>query len=514
MTDRIAKGVLAFFTFAAVVILLSLNTGFFFLYSPFTLLAGFLIAVLVWRQGGFSLALPPAIPLLCLLLVALLAFPLALRGVPAATDPAQTIVLRVLDPVIPRTFEPYAALSFTYQFSYQLFVKPFADLLPLLADYLWLWVFGVLFGALQIVTVYLFTFTVAKSERAGVLAAVLLFGTKAVYRDVLVGGFHAVLAVNLLLLAVTCFARKNRLAYLFFPAALAVHPQIGALCGLALLLYAAFYNRLTQFVLLLPSLVLIIPAFLTTYAALFSGLSPSVASSPSLGTFLLVPLFIGVVPSLAVAAGLVLLARERRISREKAFALTLLVATVLLYLAMDLAGFLFVARLLEVATIAAVAFAGMTLVRLRPLVVAAILSISVLAILASGELNELRWDGKLTPAETAFAAAFQAFDPSLQATFFMTDGGPKIAEYANKIPYDAREDWFLPYYEKQVLHDAGLADLDQRHENSQQILADDCAPCVAGLPVRYLVVNTETYTPLPTEPVLQHGPLLLYDLAS
>ncbi|MBI4181631.1 MAG: hypothetical protein HY520_01530 [Candidatus Aenigmarchaeota archaeon] len=497
--------------FTAIAILLSLHVGLVWLDAAFLLPVAALLAFVMRRRTRFRIAIPRKAFLLCLLLGVLLAYPLLLRGVPAAADPAQTITLRVLDERIPPTYAPYADLSFTYQYGFHLFANLFADLLPA-PDFLVLWFFGALFGALEAVLLFAFAHALSGKEEAGWGAAILLLGSKAVYRDVLVGGFPTILAVDLLLVTFLAFSQKSRLAYVCFPALAAVHPQIALFGGVLLALYGLLYHRLRRVLLLLPSLVLALPALFTTYAAILSAAGPSFAPSPSIQALLLVPLFIGIVPSAVAALGAAWLAKRRLLSPEKRFALLLLAITVGLYVAMEAAGFQFVARLMEGAIIAAALFGGLTLADLprhRIPAFAAVLLVGVLATVASGELNELRFDGKLSPEEQGFAAAFAGFDPGREWTFFFTPGGPKIAEYADKIPYDGKEDWFLPYFERQVFP-ASLQELDQRHAAAQEILAQSCVSCARDLPVRYIVVNTALYSPLPDQPAFSWNDFQVY----
>lgn len=509
---------LFFIIFTAACIIVSLNIGFFTLNPPVILAISLFVSFLLFKKYHFIFPLPRRILFLCLLMGILLAYPTVIRTAPTAADPAQTIVLRVLDTTIPKNFEPYSGLSFTYQFGYQLFVNLFSDIIPSIPDYLHLWFFGVIFGSLQIISLYLFTLTLTKNNTSAFYSCLLLFGTKAIYRDILVGGFATVLAINLLLLASVCFMKRNRLAYLFFPAIFVLHPQIGALTILILVIYSFLFRDLRRFMLLIPSILLVIPTFFTTYAALFYGFFlPSAPAQQGFSGIIMIPLFIGIVPSFFAAIGLLQTIKSRIMTKEKMFSLILLFFISGLYLLLEMVGVLFVTRFLELDIIAAAFFAGICLTEIKPekkrVLQAIVLILSVTIILTSGELNKLRFTGKISPEELEFSRQFAQFDPTLERVFFMSPGGAKIAEYSNKIPFDAKVDWYLPYFEKQVFNDEGFRELNERHAQSEDILLRQCISCIENLDVKYLVVNTARYNITATyERVFEFNHFIVYKI--
>lgn len=498
-SKSLSQIVLFFFIFSSLIILVSLNIGLFVLHSPSIFIVAFLLSLLLYKKWTFHVTIPLHVWLLALLMGLLLAYPVLLSTpfYTGGSDPAQTIILRVLTDRIPQTFAPYADLSFTYQFSYHLLVKVFNDILPFLPDYLWLWLLGVVFGAFQIVSVYLSVLILSDNKRAALYSSILLFGTKAIYRDVLVGGFHTVLAVNFLLLALVCFHKKNKLAYLFFPAAVAVHPHIGALSFLLFGAYLFFFRGgMKRFLKLLPSLVLIIPVFMTTYLALFIGLvDPGDPLTFHLEMnplfYALIPLFIGIVPSAFFGVSVIDRIIKRKLTKEQKFYLSLSFLVILLYVILGFVGFRFLGKLFELGIIAVVSFSGLVLStwRSRKFLFIGILLLGIVVILSSGELNNNRFVGKVSPEEAQFAFAFKEYDPDLKTVFIFSKGSQKISEYANKIPYDPYKDWYLPYDDKQVFHDEGLELLKQNHNISEDILSEACISCVQNLGVDYLVIN-------------------------
>ncbi|MBI5884470.1 hypothetical protein HZB89_00040, partial [archaeon] len=327
LKDLLSKGILFFYVFAATAIIVSFNLGYFWLNSIAIAVVSAIITFFLIKKFKPAIEVPLPVFALGLLMFLAIGFPVLFMNqfYDAQADAAQAIILRTLsiNEKIPLTFEPYAGLSFSYQFGMQLFAKIFNDLLPVMPDYLWLWLLGAFFGAMQLVLIYAVSKSYFKSEKAGLISAVLFFGAKAVYRDLMIGSYAMLLALNFFLLAFYFFEKKNKIKYLFVPAAFAVHPGIGLVSmALFFIVYAGiFKEKIKEVLMLLPSLALIVPSLWFNLLPLAAGMLASKSAAASTGGIMallkaiaLTPLWFGLVPAAGLLVGIIWLAKEKKFS--------------------------------------------------------------------------------------------------------------------------------------------------------------------------------------------------------
>lgn len=539
-----------FLIFSAIAILLSLWSGFLWLNSIVIIL--FSLAATYLMQKKFSLSFDR--PLLVCALAAL-AFIMASYSLffitpyyTASTDPAYLITIRSIGDTVPDTYEPYSPLKFRYQFGHALFVKLFTDILPIIPDHIIQWLIGAIFVSIETVAIYIFASTFF-SRRAALLSTALFLGTRPVFLAMYWGAHPMIMGMAFALLALALFHKRNPLSYLFAPLPFILHPASAINMLILLAAYLTTHlERIRDAFKHLPSLLLALPIFLTTYLVLFTNfllpLETTAKAAVGLATiiesFYYLVLWAGLVPVgallFAIAATIILKKKILNfLSVENKFiSLALALSTLLFFVATSL-QIPITAKLASVVAIATVLLAASFLASLAKnftkkheiIIISLIALISLALFLNSSLLTELRTGTQITPEEASFAFKFKELDPELKPTLFLTPGRLKMAEFSNKIPYNALGECFLPSGSFQAVHDAGWDDIHARNETYLELCGCEpvlavsmnrtgelCVSCIPKLGVEYVVINTKYFPePLPWPVVLEEGELRLHSLS-
>ncbi|MEW6295744.1 MAG: hypothetical protein AB1467_05655 [Candidatus Diapherotrites archaeon] len=506
--SKFSMFLIGFYVFAAVSTLVSLNIGIFWLNSALILISSIFIAFLLIRKTKIKFEIPNSVWALSLLMMLISAFPLLFLHpfYDASADPAQTIILRALKDKIPQTFEPYSNLSFSYQFGFQLFVKQFNDLLPILPDYFYNWLFGVIFMGLLPVLAYFLVKQITENTNAGLVSAAVLFGAKTIFRDSLLGSYGVILGLNFLILTIIMIHRNSKLKFLFFPVVFALHPGIAILLLIFLFIYFFFYKEKIKENLILPlSLFLVLPALFINYPVLGSGAlnQLKISFENILSTAIAIPFWIGLFPMLLLLAAFLLFFKNmKKVKKEKLFFLITFALPVTLFALMRLAGLgmFYTSKFFELVNIGVAGFVGLVITEKKPkklsiavLVICIVFFGTITSSFFSGELIKYRMGSKITKEEYNFALEFYKMDSRLERVFIASKNSAKIAEYSNKIPFDPMQGWFLPYDEIQVRQDQGYKELIMKHEQTEKILTEKCTACLYKLDVKYVIINKKDF---------------------
>jgi len=519
-----------FFVFASVATILSQWLGLFFLNTPLIIALSTIFCIALVKKFPFAFELQRKTFLLMFAVAVLCAHPLLLIHpfYPASNDAFHTIMVRLLqmNQKIPQTFEPYAGISFTYTFGFHLFAKLLCDLLPFVPDYLVLWLLGLFFASMQPILIYLFAKELFKSEKAAFYSAILFVGTKMIYQNMFFGMWPRLFAMDLFLLYFIFFFKNNRLCMIFLPALAIVHSGMLFNAVLFSIIYLLFHREnflpllktTIALPLALPSLAIsYAPTFLNTFQWRKAEMLPIAELYSQIVS---VALWLGWVPLAAVVIGLLWMLCKRKFSKQGVFPLALLSAFLLSYFLLVLIRYPSANVPMEFAGLAAIIFGGLFFADLRfkskeleKYTKALLVVLCLIAFFSSGYLTKLRLGSKITPEQAKFAFEFKLYDPELKETLFLTPGASKIAEFSNKIPYDATVGFFLPFAEHIVKQDSAYHELVQRAQTQQKILESRCISCIYDLNLAYVVID-EKYFPakLAKTPVLEHGSIKLYKL--
>ena len=523
---------LGFLVFSAVAVLVSQWLGLVWRNTPVILAISIALTWLCLRLFPVEwkeFRIPKSVWLLAILVFIMASYPL-LTITPfyaPSADALHSITLRVLEGKIPATYAPYSDFGFHYQFGFHLFARLFADLLPFVPDYLVLWFLGALFAGIQAIVFFWLGKKFLKSESAGFWCALLFVGTRLVFQNMYFGLYPMIFGTALFLLAVTLFLERNPLWAILFASVLAIHAgsAFNMVLFFAFLLvffareHAAFFAKWIWLALLaLPSLIIVYPSLVSRPFAAAAATSLFGFLEATLYVF---PLWVGAIPMLFFLIAIFISWREKSFFREKSFAIALMIISFGLFFYFAFTGSQLFGKIVELMSFAAILFAASTLCqKRRPLLETRFARIAIIALclaffLSSGYLNSLRSGDKLSIGEAKFAFAFKNFDSSPQKTLFLSERGGKIAEYANKAPYDAMQGYFLPYGPNQIEDGNDYAMLVSRRNEQEKILAESCSECVYDLNVRYVVLDTNfTSLRLNEKSVLATGNFILYDLGA
>lgn len=510
-----SKIIFAFFLFVAISILVSQILGFVWRNSFVILLISIVLTIYLFKISKIS-SIPFGSPRILLLLVLIMAILSSLPLInkpfyPATQDPAQTILLRVLEGNIPLDFQPYEKISFSYQYGFHLFARLFVDLFPFIPDYLVMWFFGVIFASMQVVLVYLLSSVFFKDNKIALLSALLLIGTKLIYANVWFGMYPWVLATCFFMLMVISLKLNNSLAKLFLPVIIITHPGVGFYAILFLMVYFIFFKtklkEIAKFifpiVIAIPSLIMIYGPIFINFLSILTGnlIYHGEVKNISLLFDLIIstPGTLGVIPSIFLFAATVVWLRNKNYFAKNSQNFFFLLAIVSWVFSTVLGYFVnFIGnKIFELFTISAIIFAPSILapylnrLNLRKFlaILAIVLLLQMFFFYNAKYLSHLRQGSKITKEMADFAINFKNFDPNLETAFFLTNSPSKIAEYSNKIPYDTKVGWFLPNDEIQIFHNEGKKLMDEKHEIAKKILDSNCFECIPDLGVKYAVVD-------------------------
>ncbi len=535
--------------FISVSILLSLWLGYFWRNSVFIFIVSAISSYLIYKKFHFNLEIKPRIFALALAMFALCIYSVFLITpyYSASIDSGQITITRLLAEKIPLTYAPYSDVAFSYYVAYHSLVKMFSDLIPIIPDYLWYALLGAAIAAIELLAIYLFTREFFRNEHAGEIAAILFISTRIVFQNFFWGMHPMILGMAFALLAATMYLKRNKLAYLFFPIAIAAHlasALIAVIFILALLLREGLKEagrKLTQFVfsalLAIPSLAMPIMVYITNSFALPKTSS---AATPQLliEALRFVPLWIGIVASAAFIIALILIFHNRKkfLDANAKFLLKLFSFTILLY-AVSALGFMFKDRhpnLIILITIVVVLFAVGAISKLKfaqgRYFKIALLIICLASFFSSSLIMELqKGEEKISYSGYQFARAFYEFDPSLQKTLFLTKDSLAQAMYSNKIPFDVYayfpRDTFGAFNTDQVLQNKAWRIMMINKTKQDYIIENKCIECIRELVreqnIKYVVITKDFYASasglyegvgIMGELVLRHGNFVVYDV--
>jgi hypothetical protein len=514
--------------FCAITLLFSALTGAFFLSSPLSVLVGLLGTWFLCTRFPVSIEIPAIVWVLTVLLLALLLYPILLRGgVDGSADAVSAIATRLMDSKIPATYAPYSDIAYNYQIGFPLLARAVNDFLFFIPDHQIVWMLGALFSALLIPLVYWFCRAFNGSADTALVAAVLVFGTKLVFQDFYYGEYAWALATVLYLCALILWKKRNPLFLLLIPAILTVHPAI----ALNFLFFAAVllvfgWLPLEFLVPAVLSGMLALPAFFYTYLPLLKNIAGGAGRDPfslssALNNVALVPPWIGTGLSIAFGIAFVLVVwRKRTTPRLPVWPLFIAAFALVLFGLFSGLGNVLPGRIIELVMLGVLvwtAFAWGTsdlFSRYRTPLLVGLLVLGLVSFQTASILVHLRTGSKITPNQVEFANEFREIDPTPQETIFLSTGAGKMAVLADKIPFDANTNFMISTAEFLVVKDAAWDEFKRRHAVQQEIRNSACVQCVLDLPdLKYAVIDPD-YAPITLDrPVLlERNGLRLYQL--
>ncbi len=501
------------------------------------LVASLIAACILLKKFPVAVNTPMFVKFIFIAVLFLSAYPLLFLHpfFPASADVLHVTNVRILGEKIPDTYAPYTSLKFTYQIGFALFSNAVSEALFFLPDYQVVWFLGALFSGL----IVLFTYWVVKesggNEKAALVSAALLIGTKFIFQNFYYGVYPLVASFALLLASLLLYEKKSPLLFIVFPATIATHPFSGMILA-GFLLAKTVSTRTYKFSLpLFASVVLVFPSLLRTYATLFTNtFAQSFLFRPEdlLMAAFATPFWFGVMPfMLLVLSALSMLHENKRVG---SLWLVFSAASFLAYLLLVSIGLQHSDKFFFAFSIFAVLYAGLFFItktwrvleeryqRINPFAIAfaVILLVSIAGFFLSSDLTKARAGTKSNVAEQEFAVAFREFDPKLELTIFLnrreegkvdTHAG-WLAAISNKIPYDIRTSHFIPDSEIQVVAGSGWQEVLERQEVQLRI-AQGCIECMLKSGAKYLVVNRQYFKKeYGFQQVFAHGDFIVYKI--
>ncbi|MBS3057608.1 MAG: hypothetical protein J4415_03175 [Candidatus Diapherotrites archaeon] len=515
---KFANSALLFaFIFISASVLISLWLGYLWRNSIFIFVVSAIASYLIYRKFHFDLAVKPRIFALSILMFALCIYSVFLITpfYSASIDSGQITITRLLAEKIPLTYAPYSDVAFSYYVAYHSFVKLFSDLLPIIPDYLWYAFIGAIIAAVELLAIYLFAREFFRSEHAGEIAAILFISTRIVFQNFFWGMHPMILGMAFALLAAYMYLKRSRLAYLFFPIAIASHlasALIAVIFILALLLRTGLKEagrKLSQFVFsalpAIPSLAVPIMVYIANSLAL-----PKAQNAISLQLLVealrFVPLWIGIIASAAFVIALVLIFTNRKkfLDANAKFLLKLFIFSIIIYSIIALGIVLKEAhsKFISLIVIIAVVFAAGVLAKSKiaqnRYFKIALLTICLASFFSSSLIMELqKGEEKISYSGYQFAREFYNFDPTLEKTLFLTKDSLAQAMYSNKIPFDVYayfpRDTFGAFGETQTLQDKAWRIMMINKNKQDYIIENKCIECINDLvkeeSIKYVVIE-------------------------
>ncbi|MBI2529706.1 MAG: EpsG family protein [Candidatus Diapherotrites archaeon] len=503
--------------FISASILTSLWLGYFWRNSIFIFVVSAIASYLIYKKFHFSLDIKPRVFALSAIMFVLCIYSVFLITpfYSASIDAGQITITRLLAEKIPLTYAPYSDVSFSYYVAYHSFVKLFSDLFPIIPDYLWYAFIGAIIAAIELLAIYLFAREFFRNEHAGEIAAILFISTRIVFQNFFWGMHPLILGMAFALLAAYMYLKRSKLAYLFFPVAIAAHiasALIAVIFVLVLLLRTGLKEagrKLSLFVfsalLAIPSLAVPIMVYIANSLALPKT---SGAATPQMlfEALRFVPLWIGIVGSAAFVIALVLIVHNRKkfFDINSKFLLKLFVLCIIIYSIMAL-GFVLKeahSRFISLIVIIAIVFAAGVLAKSKiaqsRYFKIALLIICLASFFSSSLIMELqKGEEKISYDGYQFARAFYEFDPSLQKTLFLTKDSLAQAMYSNKIPFDVYayfpRDTFGAFNDMQVIRNKAWRIMMINKTKQDYIIENKCIECINDLAreqgIKYIVIE-------------------------
>jgi hypothetical protein len=437
---------------------------------------------------------------------------------PASSDVLHVTNVRILNDKIPFTYAPYSDIRFTYQIGFALLSNAFTEVFAFIPDYLIIWFLGALFSASIILLVYAYVKETSKSEQAALLSVVLVFGSKFVFQNFYYGVFPFVTSFATMFATLLFLEKKNPLAFLFFPTTLILHPFTGTILAFFLLLKFFFCpDKKFNFFALLSGLIAF-PAFLRTYAVVFSNAPSQLLHfniNESIRVISTLPFWLGPLPLLFFILSAIF-------SIKKNWKNLLFIYSILLFIGFILfsgLGLQHNDKFFILFSIFAVIYSGFffstsewntfykSYLKKIPFlaIIFLIFAFSLATFFLSGDLANARSGSKATVQEFQFAKKFYEFDPQLSTAVILSKGAGWIAAISNKIPYDVRSNHFIPDSEIQVAPGDAWNEVVKRN-SMQKKIQEGCIKCITETNSKYLVVNRAQYDlALPYKPLFEYN---------
>ncbi len=516
-----------FLSFSAITLLTSSLTGTWFIQPTFSVLVGLIGAYCVFRWFPIALEIPPIAWGFFLLLLGLLVVPVLLtHGVAASADAVTTTAMRIMQTRIPPTYAPYSNISFSYQIGFPLLANALWAHLRFIPDYQFAWMLGAIFGALFVPLLYLFSRTFHLSENIALVSIVLLFGSKLVFENFYWGEFAWLSATVFAMAALIAWKKNNPVVFLFVPAVVTLHPAI----AFNLLIWTAVFLALRQLdkKMILGSVLSVlaaIPALYYNYTPIVSNLLSGHGEGPfriasGIQNLGILPFWIGTGLTLCFVISLLLWYLNRSKSAPvPRWPMVLLGVSLLGFFFLSTMGTILANREIELVLFGvlfwtATNFASTEVFeRFKWPFLAALLLVGLLSFAFSSSLASQRNGSKISSDEIELANTFKSIDSTRAFTIFLSRGGGKMVEIADKIPFDANSSLLVSTAAVLVIRNKGFDEFKQRHEVQEAIIANRCVQCVLELPVDYAVVDT-AYAgfDLPLAPIASSGSVHLYRL--
>ncbi|MDO8428038.1 MAG: hypothetical protein Q7S92_02380 [Candidatus Diapherotrites archaeon] len=424
----------------------------------------------------------------------------------ASADPAASIVSLTIQEKIPATYAPYSNLPFTYELGFPLIAKIFIDFIPTIPAYGITWFLGLVFAFLQAIFVYFIGKKMFDSEKAGLIGIALFSVSKIVYQNMYWGQFPFMMATVFFLSFVFFFFEQHWLAGLFFPAIFLAHPGPAAYTILFIVLAAIFFKHTRAGILkVIPASLFALPAFFISYKPLIENTLSSAALTSNTAN---IPAYLAAIPPwvglsfLTAVLTCVWVVKTKKYSQEILFWITCFISSLLLFVILGLINSgstsLLAGRLIEFVFFSAVFVTLSVFIHIpklqtqffKPLVLL-ILFLGLILFFTSTTLTHLRNGPRITPEEAEFAFAFKTFDPYLEKALILSQSNAKIAELANKIPYNIKSKWYLPYGVHQNQSSLAYEQINEEEETWKKIVEEQCIECINTISVRYIAVNTD-----------------------
>ena len=519
INEWVFQGIVFAILFTSVSIIVSLFSGLVWRSSIVVFVLSVLISVFIFRK--FRIRREPhwTVYLLAVLGFILVAHPLLFIHpyFDSSADSAPTIATAVIKDRLPQDYSPYSNLKYNYQPGLPLFARIFADFFPGVPIHIILWMIACIFSAFQVILIYLVGSKLFGSEKAGIWAALLFLGTKLVFQNVFVGEYTWSVATVFFLGTFLMFMERNPLGYILYPAVFITHPGVALYSIIFIGIFGIFSGRWKDWIKLMASAAVAAPAFFT-YSSAAGNIGSSLSIEAGIRAYSALPLFAGAIPVLLLVISVGwMISKKISWKREEKIAFGVLIAGIFLQgiFGVGVSPVMGV-KIVEMIGIVVSLLAGSFLSRLegRGLEVglAAVILIGILAFFfTSSTLTEMRNGSKITPAEAAFALKFKEFDPGLKRVLIISPAGGKIAQYADKIPYNVRTNWFISSAGHISGRDEAYQEEVRREENWNNILNNRCVECMGGIDVDYIVVNRDVFPELNKTKVFEYKDFIVYD---
>lgn len=508
--------------------LLAAFSGAFYIHNTAIIIVSALITFFVVKKYPLKEKIPLIVWLTAGLLLVLLVYPILLTsGVAASADGVTTISMRIfaLHHHIPETYLPYTNLSFTYQIGFPLLASVLHSLFSWIPDYQFSWMLGSIFGAFLPIIIYLFSRHFFDSEWVGITGSFLVLGSKLVFENFYWGEYAWLAATIFVFLGLLLLKQKNPIGFFCVGMIATLHPAI-LINFFILLFFLVLFGQiqLKQAVLgAVVGFVLALPALYYNYLPIFTNLiggKGSHAGNALISNVLALPPWIGLGLSflIVIAVGFTALSKTR-VSIPR-WLLFLVLFSLIFFAALSFIGTQYANRQIELVTLSLLFLSAILISKLRWFhshrrsIFIFILVVGLVSFSVSGLLIKSRAGSKINADEIALAKAFFEIDNQVKPTIFLTYGGGKMAEIANKKPFDASSGQIVTVSEVLIIRNEAWEEFEKNRLIQEEIRKTNCASCILELPGLEYAVIDETYTTivLPKPIIAKKGTITIYAL--